>query len=471
MPGRIILFELNEVPFKILDDFGRRHPTSTIGQHVPRCTQFTTQSVDRGHLSPWRTWPSVHRGIPDYSHMITDFGQELHDVDREYPPLWQILVQHRIPTAVCGSLHTHPLPANVEDYAFYLPDVFAAGPECFPRSLEVFQDFHLRMVRESARNVSSKVAWLPALRLLNSAVQLRFRPRTFMDVGKQLLAERLHPHRSVRRRNIQAQLAFDVFMGQLKRTRPAFATFFTNHVAAAMHRFWAATYPEDYEEFHYGTTWVSQYRHEIDHALWCFDSMLRRLIRYVHEQPDYKIWIATSMGQAATTAHPLETQLYLVDCRRFMATMGLAVRDWQQQPAMLPQANFRVTPAAENTFRRQLNHLAIDQVPVAYREANGGFFSIDFGHENLHLRASLATLAGCPMPYEALGLQLVKIEDKSGASAYHVPQGCLLIYDPKSHSSQASRRESIPHVAIAPTILREFLRSAPSYMDTAEHLV
>ena len=42
------------------------------------------------------------------------------------------------------------------------------------------------------------------------------------------------------RRTYQAGLAFDIFINFLQSTKPAFATFFTNHVASSMHRFWAA---------------------------------------------------------------------------------------------------------------------------------------------------------------------------------------------------------------------------------------
>jgi predicted component of type VI protein secretion system len=43
-----------------------------------------------------------------------------------------------------------------------------------------------------------------------------------------------------------AEYHFDIFMNQLERTKPGFTTFFTNQVASSMHRFWAASFPEEY---------------------------------------------------------------------------------------------------------------------------------------------------------------------------------------------------------------------------------
>ena len=66
-------------------------------------------------------------------------------------------------------------------------------------------------------------------------------------------------------------LAFDVFMKQLKSSKPQFATFFTNHVASSMHRYWAATYPGDYENFNIEKEWVETYKNEINFTMDIFD--------------------------------------------------------------------------------------------------------------------------------------------------------------------------------------------------------
>src|SRR5438876_3741022 len=317
MQRKLILFELNEVPYRIVEEFVGWRPTSCLASLLRRCRQFETYAEDRGHLSPWVTWPTLHRGMADDSHGITSFGQDLRELNRQYPPIWSILARQGISTGVFGSLHSYPPPEidsdDLENYAFYVPDTFAAGSECFPKKLAPFQEFNLAMAGASGRNVDRRVDWRGALRMLASLPDLGLRADTMLRMGGQLVAERVQPWRRTRRRTCQVVLAFDVFMKQLRRTRPAFATFFTNHVASSMHRYWAATFPGDYDEFHITDDWVRTYRNEIDFTMCCFDRFLGRLVRFVERNPEYRLLVASSMGQAATVARHFETQLYITE--------------------------------------------------------------------------------------------------------------------------------------------------------------
>src|SRR5579884_4144286 len=120
MDRKIILFELNEVPFRIVEEYSRWHPESTLARRRDQFFQYETYTEDVSALSPWKTWPSLHRGVPDHRHLIQDFGQDLHDADQEFPPLWKLLAQNGVRTGVCGSLHTYPMPDDLEGYAFFL---------------------------------------------------------------------------------------------------------------------------------------------------------------------------------------------------------------------------------------------------------------------------------------------------------------------------------------------------------------
>lgn len=464
MGKKIILFELNEVPFRIIDSFVAWRPASVLARLLPVCRRYQTVTEDVSDLSPWKTWPTLHRGVNDEKHLIYDFGQDLSDVDREYPPIWHLLAKGGVSTGICGSLHTYPMPRDLSGYAFYLPDTFAAGSECFPQELSVYQEFNLRMARESARNVTTDVPWASALRFLASAPGLGLKARTFVDLGKQLVDERRHSWKRVRRRTYQTVLAFDVFIRQLEKKRPAFATFFTNHVASSMHRYWAAAFPGDYQEFGYDESWVKTYRSEIDFTMDKFDGFLARLVNFVDKNPDHVLWVATSMGQAATVAMPLETQLYVKDLPRFMAKMGLEPDDWSRMPAMLPQYNVQVRDARRDAFLDAIRALVIDDQPLGWREARSGFVSLDFGHKNLYLREPAPIrFRGQPVTYEDLGLENQKIEDLSDANAYHIPEGALLIYDP-SDRTPTQGRPTISTLEIAPTLLANFDVERPAYM-------
>jgi hypothetical protein len=464
MNRKIVLFELNEVPVRIFSYFCRTNPHSTLASRFKEMSRYETWTEDQGWLEPWVTWPTVHRGVANDRHGIRDFGQNLAEIDCDFPPLWKILTANGIKTGVCGSLHTYPIPADLNNYTFYIPDTFAAGAECFPQDVTLFQEFNLSMVRESARDVSKRVPWKSALAVLAKAPELGFKLSTAADLGRQLIAEQFHPWQKVRRRTYQSVLAFDIFMNYLDRTRPDMATFFTNHVASSMHRYWAALFPGDYEQCEFTTEWKNTYRHEIDFTMGKVDHFFSRLVHFADENPEYQIWVATSMGQAATRGRPCESQLYCVDPRKFMAALGVRPDEWEARPAMFPQCNVVVGEPKIAVFRTALSNLLIDGKPTDFREAENGFFSLDFGQEDLQGRDDFVQLRGNRVSPGELGLKAVQIEDQTAASAFHIPNGTLLIYDPRDRSEKADFTQ-ISTLDIAPVLLQNFSVPVPEYMQ------
>ena len=152
MPKKVILFELNEVPYRILDEFARWRPDSTLARRLGTFRQYETHTEDTHHLSPWLTWPSLYRGVNDDTHQVFNFGQDLSRVDAEFPPLWHLLATNGVKTGIFGTLHTYPLPEDLTNYSFYIPDTFAAGSEC------AFPPFESRCVatRSSASSARSE---------------------------------------------------------------------------------------------------------------------------------------------------------------------------------------------------------------------------------------------------------------------------------------------------------------------------
>lgn len=462
MNKRIILLEVNEVPLRIFDQYCDWHPKSALARLLPRCHQYETYAEDVGNLSPWKTWPTLHRGVTNDQHLIADFGQDLTEQNRAYPPVWNLLARHGVKAGVCGSLHTYPPPRNYGGYSFFLPDSFAAGHESFPPKLELFQKFNLTMSRESARNVSGRIPWSDGAKLLADSPALGLRFSIYASVVGHLVEERTLPWKRTRRRTYQAVLTFDIFMKQLQATRPQFATFFTNHVASSQHRFWAAAFPQDYEQHGFDAEWIDTYRDEIDFAMGKVNEFAGRLVEFVDRNADYSLWIATSMGQAATEARALETQLYLVDPVKFTTALGLNSSDWESRPAMLPQWNVVVRPGKLAQFLEGLAKLHIEGEPIGYREAANGFISVDFGHANLHEQTDAIQFDGNVVSPQSLGLQHTEIEDKSSTTAYHIPQGSLFVYDGKEPKHKG--RPQVSTTEIAPTILRNYAVPVPGYM-------
>jgi hypothetical protein len=469
MNRSVIFFELNEVPFRVIDDFCQRHPRSTLARRIGEFGQYET-ITDDAVLSPWVTWPTVHRGVNDAQHKIHHFGQDLAAADERFPPIWRLLASKGVSTGVFASLHSYPMPEDVASYAYYMPDPFAAKPACHPAELSVFQSFNLAMSRMSMRNVSDAVPAGWALRLAASIPKLGVRGSTVADLTRQLVDERIRRWPRIRRRTYQSVLAFDVFRRQLTKKRPRFTTFFTNHVASSMHRYWGAAYPKDFEKHGFEVDWIDRYRGEIDFTMSRFDPMLRWLLSFVDANPEYTLWIASSMGQAAASGEPQKSQVYITDLPRFMEVMGVPRGAWSDRPAMAPDVSVFVEIAALSAFRASLATARIDGAPIEHKEEDKGFVCLHLGHANLPAEREFLELRGERMPLEKAGLGNVRIEDEAGSSGYHVPRGTLLIYDPGRRGGSPERK-TLKTIEIAPALLARFGISPPSYMAEPPGLV
>jgi hypothetical protein len=397
--------------------------------------------------------------------MIASFGQDRSLVDRRFPPICSLLHAAGVSVGVCGSLHTYPAPDDLDSYAFYLPDAFASEPVAYPPELVDFQRFNLAMSRESARNVDTRVAKKDAMEVIRHSRRLGIRPATYLALGRQLLVERRRPAMSNRRRTYQSVLQFDIFARQLRRSRPRFSTFFTNHVASAMHRYWAAHRPGDYPQLGLGQDWVELYRDEVMWATGQAADMAERLAGHIDATPGAQLWIASSMGQRATMAQSLETQLYLTDPARFLQVMGLPSEgSWQRRPAMLPQFNLVVETEYVEAFREALETVRVGGQPLTFKASDNGFFSLDFGQANLHDQPDAVTIADEARSMASLGVKTVEIEDRSDTTAYHVPEGVLAVYDPLRPPAANGARPEVSVVEVAPTLLQILGVEPPPYM-------
>lgn len=456
--SKIILFELNEVPIRIIEYYRKMRPDSWIAKHIGSLKKFETYCENGGHISPWNTWPTLHRGVTNQEHFISDFNQDLTEVDEAFPPMWQILAKNKIKTGVFGSLHSYPPPETQGHYSFYVPDVFATGSECFPKNVELFQDINLKLSRKSARNVDSTIPYKDMFRLFGKIGSLGFKTSTMADIGSHLVQEKRTPWKTVRRRTYQTVLSFDVFFKLLKKEKPDFTTFFTNHVASSQHRYWAAVFPTEYKDLKYDQEWISTYENEILFTMGKTDDMLRKLAGFVNKNPDYKLVITSSMGQEAVESEPIETQLYITDHKAFFEMFGVDSDGFETLPCMLPQFNYDVKDA--ESFKAKLDTFKVNGKNVYYRDMGEGRFSIDLGQQNL--KTTEIEVGGNVIAFDLTGLENVVIEDKSSATAYHIPEGHCYIYHPSFGASEMSKHQ-VSTREIMPTVLQNFGVKVPDY--------
>ncbi len=448
----VVVFELNEVPWKVLDWWIAAHPDSAIAGLLRDADQYTSVTPDEGHLSPWITWPTLHRGVPNTVHGIGHFGQDTSHADEIAPPWWVPATAAGRRVGLFGLLHTAELPADVDRYAFWVPDTFAPTTATHPVDLEAFQAFNLAMARASARNVDTSIDLATARSFVLRAPKLGLRPATVGRLVKQLVDERRRPETRVRRRSYQSVLAFDLFMGQLRSTRPDAAAFFTNHVASAMHRYWAATFPGDYppETFGFDDEWIARWSGELAEAVAHADRMVARLVDHCRRTASVLV-IASSMGQQAAQGTPVGRQLYLRDLDRFLADAGIAPARAERRPAMDPQVNVVVADDDLDRLRARLGQLRIGGNEIEWHEEEGGFVSMAFGQADDAI-GDVAVDGEVRSP-ESLGLVVIEIEDEVASTGYHVPEGVLVVLDPARSGVPDHGRSNVDSTAIAPFLL------------------
>lgn len=460
---KLILFELNEVPFRVVDSFCEAKPDSCIAELLRKSTIARTASPDTNWLHPWCTWPTLHRGVDTTKHMLTNLSQDLSEVDEEFPPIWKLLASQGARIGLGGSLHSWPMPTDLSQYAFYLPDTFASDPQAHPAALKAFQKFNLAMVDKSARNVSRGIAINEAVGLAKNLRELGFSVRTARDVALQLANEMVNPARKGRRRIFQSVLSFDVFMRQLVLKRPDFATFFTNHVASSMHRYWVAKFPDDFGEHQYDNNFIQTYAGEIDFAMGVADTFLRRLKTFIDKNQEYAIAITSSMGQAASQGRVVERQVFIEDAEKFMKSMGIFPSEFVRRRVMAPRFAVTVEQSKLNIVRKYASDMKLGNEPVRFEERSNGFCMFHFGHEITSESDEFITMQGQAFPLKSVGLKNTKIEDTAGSTGYHIPDGILVVYDPKNDYSKQVSSE-IGTTELAPMLLKRFGVKQPAYM-------
>jgi hypothetical protein len=465
--NKIIFFELNEVPIRVFQYYIKMRPNSWLANNYPKFKKYETITENKGHLSPWNTWPTLHRGVPSDQHFVSDFNQDLTEVDKEFPPLWDILSSNGIKTGVFGSLHSQSVPKNIENYDFFVPDVFAPNHECFPKNIELFQKVNLSLSRQSGRNVDNALPYNEMLKGLLKIRTFGFKLDTLSSVTKQLVEEKIDPWKNVRRRTYQAVLSFDVFYKQLSDKKPDFVTFFTNHVASSMHRYWAALFPDEYENLEYDSEWIRTYSNEILFAMDHTDKMLKKLSNFIDKNQAYKLILTSSMGQEAIECEPTETQVVIANPEKFMKMLGLNSADqYKTMPAMVPQFNFIIQEASVKTFEENLKKLTINGEKIDYRKKDDNYFSIDI--ILLNLKKVSVSLGAAHVSFEDSGLENLIIDDKSSATAYHIPEGHLFSYHPTNGVSDFSE-EQLPTCDILPILMNNYGINTKEYMNKTSY--
>jgi hypothetical protein len=444
----VLLLEINEVPWRVIDKYKADGRYPSILKFFSRASTYTTITTEKtGMLDPWITWPTIHRGMGYVDHGVYQLGQDPKTF--KGTPIWEEFRRQGHSVGVFGSLQSWP-PADPGRGGFYFPDTFAHDERSIPAYLEPFQRFNLGQVARNGRVIKGDSLFSPsAMKLILSLPRLGISVRTVRKLIVQIVSEMRNRDFIARRPIFQSILTWDIFKSLYKPAAPpAFSTFFTNHVASVMHRYWKHVFPEDFGE---------RYREEpkthaatMDFAMDLVDEILADAIRFCEKNPDLIVVFASSMGQKAIVYEQHEGyEASIPHLDKFMAAFGMKTGEYAPLLAMVPQ----VAAVVEDAERRQALIEALDQCVTESGKKMfacveiGSSVSISILTPRLDdIRAGGFRLAGKGVPERRLkwaeaGIAMNVVDP---GTAYHFPEGILAVYgrgigpaDARTHMSAA----------------------------------
>lgn len=437
----VLIYELNEVPWEVVDAYCAARPESNLTRMLPRSRCLTTLNEDPlDDLQPWRTWPTFHTGLYTADHNSYELGQD--PVTFKGEPIWTAAERAGLRFGVFAALQSWPAREPAEG-GFYVPDTFAQGPETYPDALSRYQAFNLSMTAENTFSASDHLdvrsMTTTGLDMLAHGLTLRSAAR----LVRMLARERRDARWKAARPMAQVLPAFDIFWRLHRRTAPHLSIFFTNHVASMMHRYWGDAM-EDYTSTHvyqsdrvFGTF--------LFEALDLFDGHLARILPTV-DRDGTRLIIAASMGQGAVPYDDVVNWFVLRDADQLARELDLG--ECHLGLAMYPR--YALTFATESGAERAAS--ALEAVRVGNRPM---FTAVKLERRSVSTEVArwqpdeVLTVGDRPVTLGQLGLE---IEERLGGgnTAYHIPQGIWIEYgrgvEPDSSRTEFSVLEAKPRI-------------------------
>ena len=148
---KVILYELNEIPYKLFIDYIEKYRYSSMAKLIKNGYLIKTNCDEKGELHPWTSWPTLHMGVSSAKHNYRYLNQDKHS-NILYPPIWDIAIKNKFTVGIFGLLQSKMREDYKEKYKFFVPDTFNISNRCKPKELNSFQDLNTYFVSNLRRN-------------------------------------------------------------------------------------------------------------------------------------------------------------------------------------------------------------------------------------------------------------------------------------------------------------------------------
>lgn len=222
---QLLLLELNEVNFGFIRRYAERGHLPVLHRLITRHGVAETVSEERyEHLEPWIQWVTAHTGRSFASHRIFRLGDI---VNSDLPQIWEQLEQCGLKV---GAISPMNAKHRLRDPAFFVPDPWTSTNITAPTTLKWLYRGIAQAVNDNADariSVSSMLGLLAGF--LNYAS-----PSSYPEYIRLTLGSWRGPWR---RAMFLDLLLAEVFIRELRRTRPHFASLFLNAAAHIQHHY------------------------------------------------------------------------------------------------------------------------------------------------------------------------------------------------------------------------------------------
>tara|TARA_A100001388_G_scaffold182021_1_gene136356 strand:- start:26383 stop:27789 length:1407 start_codon:yes stop_codon:yes gene_type:complete len=457
---KLIIYELNEVPRKLIEYYLKYKPNCNIKKIINQGFFIDTFTLDEGELHPWSTWPTVHRGVPNKFHNIKFINQDLKK-SQTYKPIWEFLIEKKISVGIFGSLQSYP-PIKNNNVKFFLPDTFAPNELAFPKKLMDFQKFNLDLVKNN-KAISTSITKKQIVNFLTLFFNNTISKKSFIISTLQILKELLKPIYKKRRSMVQPVISFDLYLKYLKNTKPEFSTFFTNHVAGMMHRYWKYLFPNDNESRN--SIHSKFHSKSILKAMDIADFQLGELSKFTKAN-NYDLWIISSMGQDYVDRGNYIPELLIKDFNSLLKVLNLNKDKYSLLPAMQPDICLSSNDLPSfNILRDRFKNITDSNGNLVFKER----------YKPVGLRLNLSIIRSSEISQKKvvfvkkrkfnikdLGLEIIRRDVGTG---YHIPKGVFIGDGNLTEKVYKKNIQNIDTCKIAPTILNHFNLSIPNYMQ------
>lgn len=461
MNRKAVVIEINEVPLKVLAHYQKLRSNSNIARLLRESLILKTEvkDVEKDFLYPSQTWGSLNTGVAYEQHKIHWYNDPKPD---RYPLYWKTVADNGLNVGLINTLHSSPADSYIDrsNYKFVIPDCFASNNLTKPEFYQDFQALNTSATSENGRATTMKFPRQKALATLVKSPVLGIRSKTLLDAASLVARIKTGKVNRERLRNLQFTLLADIFLKQIKSKDVDLGIFFTNHIAANMHRYWYGLFPEEYSLQLYDRKWMDKFSSEILVSVELLDNFLGQLIDYCLSQQRMLV-LVSSMGQAANLDLK-DIPLYFYKLKNISKLITKLCQgkqyDYQVDSAMVPQytLNFSSETEAQECFQL---------IEESKKYLKNIWLEIDINHKVITLSTNLNSnsdrffIKGESFSHGELGYEQIPIEDHH--SGKHSPEGSLIVYNSQTSSTT---QDTVDYLEYTPAMLKFFGLDTPDYM-------